>query len=66
MIKYNEIMSNATVDPEMKSRVMAAVSKAIREQPGGAVVTELKKEQNVIGAVFYVFSACFIISICAI
>ena len=28
LIKYNEIMSNATVDPEMKSRVMAAVSKA--------------------------------------
>ena len=47
MIKYNEIMSNATVDPEMKSRVMAAVSKAIREQPGGAVVTELKKDIDI-------------------
>ncbi len=44
LIKYNEIMSNATVDPEMKSRIMAAVSKAVREQPGGAVVTELKKD----------------------
>ena len=47
MIKYNEIMSKATVDPEMKSRVMAAVSKAIREQPGGAVVTELKKDIDI-------------------
>ena len=47
LIKYNEIMSNATVDPEMKSRVMAAVSKAIREQPGGAVVTELKKDIDI-------------------
>ena len=44
MIKYNEIMSNATVDPEMKSRIMDAVSKAIKEQPGGAVVTDLKRD----------------------
>lgn len=44
LIKYNEIMSNATVDPEMKSRIMAAVSKAIKEQPGGAVVTDLNKD----------------------
>lgn len=41
MNKYNEIMSNVTVDPEMKSRIMSAVSKAIREQDGGAAVTDL-------------------------
>ena len=34
-------MSNVTVDPEMKSRIMSAVSKAIREQDGGAAVTDL-------------------------
>lgn len=41
MNKYNEIMSNVTVDPEMKSRIMSAVSKAIKEQDGGAAVTDL-------------------------
>ena len=41
MNKYNKIMSRVTVDPEMKSRVMSAVSAAIREQSGGAVVTDL-------------------------
>jgi len=46
LIKYNEIMSNATVDPEMKSRIMSAVSAAIKEQPGGAVVTSLKDKQE--------------------
>ena len=32
MNKYNEIMSNVTVDPEMKSRIMSAVSQAIKDQ----------------------------------
>ena len=41
MNKYNEIMSNVTVDPEMKSRIMSAVSKAIKDQDGGAAVTDL-------------------------
>ena len=42
MIKYNEIMSHITVDPEMKSRVMSAVSNAIKENPdGAAVVTDI-------------------------
>ena len=41
MNKYNEIMSNVTVDPEMKSRIMDAVSKAIKDQDGGAEVTDL-------------------------
>ena len=41
MNKYNEIMSKVTVDPEMKSRIMDAVSKAIKEQDGGAAVTDL-------------------------
>lgn len=47
--KYNEIMERVTVDPEMKSRVMSAVSAAIREQAGGsATVTGLPKhvDQN--------------------
>ena len=30
--KYNEIMSKVTVDPEMKSRIMSAVSQAIKDQ----------------------------------
>ena len=49
MNKYNEIMSNVTVDPEMKSRIMSAVSKAIREQDGGAAVTDLTeiKTENI-------------------
>lgn len=42
MYKYNEIMSHITVDPEMKSRVMSAVSNAIKENPdGAAVVTDI-------------------------
>ena len=42
LIKYNEIMSHITVDPEMKSRVMSAVSNAIKENPdGAAVVTDI-------------------------
>ena len=32
MNKYNEIMSKVTVDPEMKSRIMSAVSQAIKDQ----------------------------------
>ena len=32
MNKYNEIMERVTIDPEMKSRVMSAVSTAIKEQ----------------------------------
>ena len=49
MNKYNEIMSNVTVDPEMKSRIMSAVSKAIKEQAGGAAVTDLTeiKTENI-------------------
>ena len=42
LYKYNEIMSHITVDPEMKSRVMSAVSNAIKENPdGAAVVTDI-------------------------
>ena len=42
MYKYNEIMSHITVDPELKSRVMSAVSNAIKENPdGAAVVTDI-------------------------
>ena len=43
--KYNEIMSNVTVDPEMKSRIMGAVSAAITEQSGSAVVTDIPKDK---------------------
>ena len=32
MVKYNEIMNNVSVDPEMKSRIMSAVSASIKEQ----------------------------------
>ena len=40
--KYNEIMDHITIDPEMKSRVMNAVSTSIREQAeGAAIVTEI-------------------------
>ena len=47
MNKYNKIMSRVTVDPEMKSRVMSAVSAAIREQSaGGAVVTDIPVTEN--------------------
>ena len=45
--KYNEIMSNVTVDPEMKSRIMSAVSKAIKDQDnGGAEVTDLTEIES--------------------
>ena len=45
--KYNEIMERVTIDPEMKSRVMSAVSAAIKEQSGGAAtVTGLPKHVN--------------------
>ena len=47
MIKYNEIMSHITVDPEMKSRVMSAVSAAIKENPdGAAVVTDIPESSG--------------------
>ena len=47
MNKYNEIMSNVTVDPEMKSRIMSAVSAAIKEQAeGSAIVTEIHKPES--------------------
>ena len=46
MNKYNEIMNNVTVDPEMKSRIMGAVSAAIKEQAGSAVVTDIPKDKN--------------------
>ena len=32
LIKYNEVMENVSVDPAMKSRIMSAVSTAIKEQ----------------------------------
>ena len=45
--KYNEIMERVTIDPEMKSRVMSAVSTAIKEQAeGAAIVTELHSNEN--------------------
>ena len=44
--KYNEIMNNVTVDPEMKNRIMGAVSAAIKEQAGSAVVTDIPKDKN--------------------
>lgn len=44
--KYNEIMNNVTVDPEMKSRIMGAVSAAIREQSDSAVVTNIPRDKN--------------------
>ena len=46
MNKYNEIMSNVTVDPEMKSRIMSAVSAAIKEQSDSAVVTDIPKDKK--------------------
>lgn len=47
MNKYNEIMERVTIDPEMKSRVMSAVSTAIKEQAeGAAIVTELHSNEN--------------------
>ena len=47
MNKYNEIMSNVTVDPEMKSRIMSAVSAAIKDQAeGSAIVTELHQPES--------------------
>lgn len=45
MNKYNEIMNNVTVDPEMKNRIMGAVSAAIKEQSGSAVVTDIPKNK---------------------
>ena len=45
--KYNEIMNGITVDPEMKSRIMGAVSDAIKRQAeGGAVVTDIPKKET--------------------
>lgn len=45
--KYNEIMDRITVDPEMKGRVMGAVSAAIKDQAkGSAAVTEIPKHTN--------------------
>ncbi len=45
MNKYNEIMNNVTVDPEMKNRIMGAVSAAIKEQSRSAVVTDIPKDK---------------------
>ena len=40
-------MDRITVDPEMKSRVMGAVSAAIKDQAkGSAAVTEIPKHTN--------------------
>ena len=44
--KYNEIMNNVTVDPEMKSRIMGAVFAAIKEQANSAKVTEIPKDKK--------------------
>ena len=41
MNKYNEIMNGVTVDPEMKRRVMSAVSASIKEQSERVVVTDI-------------------------
>jgi len=38
-------MNNVTVDPEMKNRIMGAVSAAIKEQSGSAVVTDIPKNK---------------------
>lgn len=38
-------MNNVTVDPEMKNRIMGAVSAAIKEQSGNAVVTDIPKDK---------------------
>lgn len=38
-------MNNVTVDPEMKNRIMGAVSAAIKEQSGSAVVTDIPKDK---------------------
>ena len=46
MNKYNEIMSNVTVDPEMKARIMTAVSAAIKEPPEEAAVTDIFDEED--------------------
>lgn len=47
MNKYNEIMDRITVDPEMKSRVMGAVSSAIKDQAkGSAAITEIPRHVN--------------------
>lgn len=40
LIKYNEIMENAVVDPAMKSRIMSAVSASIREQALASATAE--------------------------
>ena len=39
-------MNNVTVDSEMKNRIMGAVSAAIKEQAGSAVVTDIPKDKN--------------------
>ena len=45
--KYNEIMEKITVDPEMKSRIMAAVSASIKEQAEGkAVVSDISEKRS--------------------
>ena len=44
--KYNEIMNNVTVDPEMKNRIMSVVSAAIKDQADSAVVTDIPKDKN--------------------
>ena len=45
MAKYNEIMSNITVDSEMKSRIMSAVSASIRNQSESAGKAERAPER---------------------
>ena len=45
--KYNEIMERVTVDPAMKSRVMGAVSSAIKDNAEGkATVTDIRKPER--------------------
>lgn len=46
--KYNEIMNNITVDPEMKNRIMSAVSAAIKEQGTGTGSAETRKAHGTV------------------
>ena len=44
LVKYNEIMNNVTVDPEMKSRIMSAVSASIKEQAEKSGTASVKEQ----------------------
>lgn len=47
MNKYNEIMNNVSVDPAMKTRIMSAVSAAIKEQDSGTVNAEAVRKPEI-------------------